>query len=131
MTSAAKANALDRRIRVSPAARVTTLVTSIGTIMGPVAALVSQAGRAPLSVTLAPDGVGHYGRDVQATVTMLDLRVVDDGAGSDPAAISYGTGLQEVADRLDAVCGSLTVTSGPVTGTTVAGRVPLPQRGTT
>ena len=78
---------------------------------GLVAALESQARRAPLPVTLAPDGVGRYGRDVEATVYfcalealnnvakyanastttielaeregMLDFRVVDDGAGFD------------------------------------------------
>jgi signal transduction histidine kinase len=124
---------------------------------GLVAALESQARRAPLPVTLAPDGVGRYGRDVEATVYfcalealnnvakyasassttielaeregMLDFRVVDDGAGFDPTATSYGTGLQGMADRLDAVGGSLSVTSAVGSGTTVAGRVPVRSEG--
>ncbi len=126
---------------------------------GLVAALESQARRAPLPVTLAPDGVGRYGRDVEATVYfcalealnnvakyanasnttielaeregMLDFRVVDDGAGFDPTATSYGTGLQGMADRLDAVGGSLSVTSAVGSGTTVAGRVPVRPEGPT
>ena len=124
---------------------------------GLVAALESQARRAPLPVTLAPDGVGRYGRDVEATVYfcalealnnvakyanastttielaeregMLDFRVVDDGAGFDPTATSYGTGLQGMADRLDAVGGSLSVTSAVGSGTAVAGRVPVRSEG--
>ena len=125
---------------------------------GLVAALESQARRAPISATLAPDGIGRYGRDVEATVYfcalealnnvpkyasastatielaerdgMLGFRVSDDGEGFDRSATSYGTGLQGMADRLDAVGGSLTVTSSLGAGTTVAGRVPLSQRGT-
>ncbi len=124
---------------------------------GLVAALESQARRAPLPVALAPDGVGRYGRDVEATVYfcalealnnvakyanastttielaeregMLDFRVVDDGAGFDPTATSYGTGLQGMADRLDAVGGSLSVTSAVGKGTAVAGRVPVRSEG--
>ncbi len=38
---------------------------------------------------------------------------------------SYGTGLQGMADRLDAIGGSLTVTSTPGAGTTVTGTVPV------
>ncbi len=120
---------------------------------GLVAALQSQARRAPVPVGLAADGVGRYGRDVEATVYfcalealnnvakyanassvtielaegegMLEFRVVDDGVGFDRSATSYGSGLQGMADRLDAVGGALTVASAPGEGTTLAGRVPL------
>jgi signal transduction histidine kinase len=120
---------------------------------GLVAALESQARRAPIPVTLAPDGIGRYGRDVEATVYFcalealnnvakyadasgatielaehdgtLHFRVVDDGTGFDRSATSYGTGLQGMADRLDAVGGSLTVESQPGSGTSVTGSVPI------
>jgi signal transduction histidine kinase len=53
------------------------------------------------------------------------FRVEDDGIGFDPEATSYGTGLRGMADRLEAIGGSLSVTSAPGTGTVVAGRVPV------
>src|SRR6185503_14796554 len=43
----------------------------------------------------------------------LRFTVSDDGAGFDPGVTSYGTGLQGMADRLDAIGGSLSVTSTP------------------
>ena len=120
---------------------------------GLVAALEAQGRRASFPVTLASNGVGRYGRDVEATVyfcalealnnvakyanasnttielgstdELLTFVVRDDGAGFDRSAISYGTGLQGMADRLDAVGGSLTVESAPGSGTTVRGRVPI------
>jgi signal transduction histidine kinase len=50
--------------------------------------------------------------------------VADDGAGFDPAATGYGTGLQGMADRLDAVGGTFEVESSLGAGTTVRGHVP-------
>ena len=44
--------------------------------------------------------------------------------GSISGSTGYGTGLQGMADRLDALGGSLEVRSAPGEGTTVAGRVP-------
>ena len=54
----------------------------------------------------------------------LAFEVIDDGRGFDPGSTGYGTGLQGMADRLDALGGSLEVRSTPGRGTTVAGRVP-------
>ena len=54
---------------------------------------------------------------------MFEVR--DDGRGFDPASTGYGTGLQGIADRLDAIGGSLSVRSAPGEGTTVAGRIPV------
>ena len=54
----------------------------------------------------------------------LRFVVEDDGAGFDPSAIGYGTGLQGMADRLAAVGGELNVTSAPGMGTTIEGRLP-------
>ncbi len=64
---------------------------------------------------------------VRLTASNGDLRfeVTDDGRGFDASATSYGTGMQGMADRLDAIGGELTVTSSPGEGTTVTGRVPV------
>jgi signal transduction histidine kinase len=55
----------------------------------------------------------------------LEFAVRDDGRGFDAAAVSYGTGLQGIADRLDAIGGTLTVESEPGRGTTIRGAVPV------
>lgn len=45
----------------------------------------------------------------------------------DPAGASYGTGLQGMADRLEALGGRLSIDSAPGRGTTLTGRVPIPR----
>lgn len=63
---------------------------------------------------------------VAATADALDLEVTDDGrGGADPR----GTGLTGLADRVDAMNGTLVLTSSPDAGTTV--RVRLPRVGGT
>jgi len=52
--------------------------------------------------------------------------VEDDGTGFDPTSTMYGTGLQGMADRLEALGGDLAVRSSPGTGTLVEGRIPVP-----
>jgi signal transduction histidine kinase len=117
------------------------------------AALESQARRSPLPVTIEPDGVGRYGPDVESAVYFcclealnnvakyaeassveirlgqangeLRFEVTDDGRGFDPVTTGRGTGLQGMADRLDAVGGMLEVRSAPDGGTTVSGVVPI------
>jgi signal transduction histidine kinase len=51
--------------------------------------------------------------------------VTDDGAGFDAQAMTYGTGLQGMADRLDAIGGNFQVSSSPGSGTTIEGRIPV------
>jgi signal transduction histidine kinase len=51
--------------------------------------------------------------------------VTDDGRGFEATTTTYGTGLQGMADRLDAIGAELRVTSEPGRGTVVAGRVPV------
>jgi signal transduction histidine kinase len=117
------------------------------------AALEAQARRSSLIVAVHPDGVGRYGQDVEAAVyfcclealnnaakyseaSRVDIRlstgdgelrfeVSDDGRGFDRSVTSYGTGLQGMADRLDAIGGSIDVVSAPGEGTTVIGRLPV------
>jgi signal transduction histidine kinase len=119
---------------------------------GLAAALEAQARRSPVPVTVEPDGIGRYSREVESAVYFCALEALnnvakyaeagsatvklwhddghvafevrDDGRGFDPATSGTGTGLQGMADRLDAIGGSLDVTSSPGEGTTVAGRVP-------
>ena len=120
---------------------------------GLAAALEAQARRSPIAVAVHPDGVGRYGQDIEAAVYFcclealnnvakyaeasrvdislsaedgeLRFEVSDDGHGFDRSVTSYGTGLQGMADRLDAIGGSIDVESAPGAGTTVVGRVPV------
>jgi len=120
---------------------------------GLVAAIEGQTRRASLPVEVRSEGIGRYARDVEsavyfcvlealnniakyadATRAVVRLReagdqvlveVEDDGRGFDATVTSYGRGLQGMADRLDAIGGTLEVTSSVGHGTTVAGRVRL------
>jgi signal transduction histidine kinase len=119
---------------------------------GLVAALGSQGKRSPVPVNVESDGIGRYSQEIEAAVYFccleglqnvakyaeattatirladgadsLTFEVTDDGRGFDPASTGYGTGLQGMADRLDALGGSLEVRSVPGQGTRIVGRVP-------
>jgi signal transduction histidine kinase len=60
------------------------------------------------------------------TASHLVLTVDDDGIGG--ARPSDGGGLAGLADRLDAVEGTLTVSSQPGDGTHIRAEIPLPAR---
>jgi signal transduction histidine kinase len=120
---------------------------------GLAAALAAQVRKAAIPVEVDADGIGRYEPDVEATVYFCTLEalnnvakyaeasratvrlehgddgltfvVTDDGRGFDPTATSYGTGLQGIADRLDAIGGRLEVRSQPGEGTTVVGTIQL------
>jgi signal transduction histidine kinase len=119
---------------------------------GLAAALEAQGRKAAVPVAVKADGVGRLDRDVEAGVyfcvlealnnvakyagaSRVDVRlgwqdgevafeVSDDGVGFDPAARGYGTGLRGMADRLEALGGTLEVQSAPRAGTKILGRVP-------
>ena len=55
----------------------------------------------------------------------LRFEVADDGRGFDPATTRSGMGLQGMADRIDAIGGTLEVRSAPGDGTTIVGVIPL------
>ena len=82
----------------------------------------------------ALNNIAKYANATRVTVRLangdgnLRFAVEDDGAGFDPSATGYGTGLQGMADRLAAVGGELSVTSAPGTGTTIEGRLPTEAR---
>jgi signal transduction histidine kinase len=119
-------------------------------------ALEAQARRGTIPVNLHDEGIGRYPQEMESAAYFcvlealnnvakyagasraeirlsekdgrLIFEVVDDGLGFDPAATVYGTGLQGMADRLDAIGGTLEVRSEHGTGTTVAGRIPVAER---
>jgi signal transduction histidine kinase len=114
-------------------------------------ALEAQARKSPIQVSVNAGGIGRYGQDIEAavyfcalealqnvakyaeaaTITVqlraddghLTFEVTDDGRGFDRTANAYGTGLQGMTDRLDAIGGRLDVRSAPGEGTTVTGRI--------
>jgi signal transduction histidine kinase len=55
----------------------------------------------------------------------LAFSVEDDGVGFDPLRVRQGAGLQNIADRLAALGGRLTLIPGPNGGTSLQGRVPV------
>ncbi|MBV9933913.1 MAG: hypothetical protein JO367_06385, partial [Actinobacteria bacterium] len=56
----------------------------------------------------------------------LIFRVCDNGPGFDPASTAKGAGSQNMADRVAALDGVLTISSSPGHGTTVTGTIPAP-----
>ena len=120
---------------------------------GLTAALEAQARKAAVPTAVTSAGVGRYGQDVEATVYFcvlealnnvakyagatqasvdlastngsLTFAVTDDGQGFDPGSVEHGTGLQGMADRVDAIGGDLRIESAPGRGTTITGHVPV------
>jgi signal transduction histidine kinase len=123
---------------------------------GLVDALVAQGRKSTVAVDVAADGIGRYPQEIEAAVyfsvlealqnvmkyaeashvdvrlrhdaEVLRFEVQDDGRGFDTTATGYGTGLQGMADRLEALDGGLEVGSSRGSGTTVAGYVPAAPR---
>jgi signal transduction histidine kinase len=58
----------------------------------------------------------------------LSFQVEDDGIGFDAGTMQTGTGLQNMRDRLAAFGGDVAITSAPGGGTTVSGRLRVPER---
>jgi signal transduction histidine kinase len=118
---------------------------------GLAAALEAQARKAAVPTTVETDGVARYPQEVESAVYFCVLEalnnaakyaeashvavtlarahgqvtsaVTDDGRGFDPTVTGYGTGLQGMADRLDAVGGRLEVESSPGAGASIHGAV--------
>jgi signal transduction histidine kinase len=62
---------------------------------------------------------------LEGGATHLDFTVTDDGVGFAEDVTPKGSGLQNMADRIGALGGSLTVRSRPGAGTVVAGTIPV------
>ena len=114
---------------------------------GLVTALQSQAGKATVPVQVDADGICRYPQEAEATVYfcvlealqnvqkyanathvrvrlqdadgVLRFEVEDDGRGFDAEHVRKGAGLTNMQDRLDALGGSLEITSVPAHGTRV------------
>ncbi|HEV2070791.1 MAG TPA: ATP-binding protein, partial [Acidimicrobiales bacterium] len=74
---------------------------------------------------------GHAGSVVVRVATDygdVHLTVTDDGRGFDPARVRSGFGLQSMRQRVEALGGSLHVTSAPGSGTSVEVALPLEGR---
>jgi signal transduction histidine kinase len=120
---------------------------------GLAAALEAQARKAVVETAVESDGIGRYPQEVEAAVYfcaleamqnvakyaeassivirladihgLLRFEIEDDGRGFDPGETAHGTGLQGMADRLDAIGGALEVSSEPGRGTRVRGLIRL------
>jgi signal transduction histidine kinase len=116
-------------------------------------ALSVQARKATVPVDLRADGIGRYSQDIEAAVyfcclealqnvqkyagagaVLVGLREVDgslmfevddDGKGFDVATQKRGSGNQNMADRVEALDGTLTIASSVGAGTTVTGTIPV------
>jgi len=54
----------------------------------------------------------------------LSFEVTDDGRGFDDASVRRGAGLTNMTDRIDALGGSVEISSTPQSGTRVQGSIP-------
>jgi signal transduction histidine kinase len=116
------------------------------------AALESQARKSTLPVKVEAADLGRFPQDVEAAIYFsclealqnvakyaeasrvtisldrsngrISFAVTDDGVGFDPAEARQGTGLQGMADRIDALGGTLAIRSTVGGGTSVQGTVP-------
>jgi signal transduction histidine kinase len=117
------------------------------------AALEAQARKSPLPVAVEASDVGRLSQDVEAAVYFsclealqnvskyaeasgvtislartdgrLTFSISDDGVGFDPSMTTNGTGLQGIADRIDALGGAFEVSSALGAGTTLNGSLPV------
>ncbi len=116
-------------------------------------ALVAQARKSSVPVSVNADEIGRFTAEIEAAVYFsclealtnvakyaqasnvtvqlsdgqgqLRFEISDDGVGFDTAIVAPGTGLHGVADRLAALGGTVAVRSTPGAGTTVSGSLPV------
>ena len=121
-------------------------------------AIAQQAQKSALPITVEATGVGRYPREIEAAVyfTILEalqntakyagastvsvvlqpadgrlgFEVTDDGSGFDSSTIAAGSGLANMADRLDTAGGTWSLESAPGAGTTIRGTVPIDEPAT-
>jgi signal transduction histidine kinase len=114
-------------------------------------ALESHSRKAAVPTTVEADGIGRHPQEVEAAIYFCVLEalqntakyaeashatirlaerdgevtfeVEDDGRGFDRSATSYGTGMQGMLDRLEALGGGMEVDTAPGRGTVVRGRL--------
>jgi signal transduction histidine kinase len=119
-------------------------------------ALEAQGRKSPVPVTVRADDITRYPQAVESavyfsclealnnvakyaeaqhvTITLarrdgsLAFDITDDGRGFDTAVTTHGTGLQGIADRLDALGGTMRIESAAGEGTSLHGTVPASER---
>jgi signal transduction histidine kinase len=119
--------------------------------LGP--ALEAQARKSPIPVAVRSDGLGRYSQDIESAVYFsclealqnvakyaqarrahillsdgdgrLLFEIADDGRGFDASRPHAGTGLQGIADRIDALGGTFRIETASGAGTTVSGSLPV------
>jgi len=119
------------------------------------AALTAQARKATLPVTIGAEGIGRYSQDTEAALYfcilealqnvqkyagaslatvrlseadgVLRFEVDDNGCGFEVATVLRGSGLTNVADRLDALDGHLEIDSAVGDGCRLRGWLPVLQ----
>jgi signal transduction histidine kinase len=124
---------------------------------GLASALEAQARKSPVPVTVEVDDITRYPRAIESAVYFsclealnnvakyaeatrvrialsqrngtLTFSVTDDGQGFDASNTSHGTGLQGIADRLDAIGGALHVESELGRGSKLSGSIPAEPAG--
>lgn len=116
------------------------------------AAISALASSAPVDIRFDRDGIGRYSTDIEAAVYFdvseaitnavkhadgpiqvqltersgrLSFTVADEGPGFDIDDLEKGSGLENMADRLSAVGGTLTIDSSTGSSTRVHGEVPV------
>jgi signal transduction histidine kinase len=117
------------------------------------AALQAQARKVPVPVTVEAASIGRHPQETEAAVYFcclealqnvakyadassvsvklgiedgqLNFEISDDGRGFDSATTPLGSGMQNMADRLAALGGSIEVQSIPGRGTSVRGHIPM------
>ena len=117
------------------------------------AALESQARKATIPVSVDATGLGRYSQDVEAAVYFsvlealqnvqkyaqasaatvqlreadgaLRFSVTDEGEGFDVGTTKKGSGLVNMADRIDSLGGTIVVSSSPGRGTELSGSLPV------
>ncbi|MFL5799336.1 MAG: histidine kinase [Actinomycetota bacterium] len=120
---------------------------------GLAAALEAQGRKSAVPVEVTANAIGRFPQEVEAAVYFcvlealqnvakyahatrawieisngagrLEFRVRDDGTGFDVASVPRGSGLQNMADRLAALDGSVEIDSAPGRGATVIGHIPI------
>jgi signal transduction histidine kinase len=120
---------------------------------GLAAALEAQSRKSPLEVEIREDGINRYSQDVEAAVYFCALEALqnvakyaeagraivelseedgslrcsirDNGKGFEPTVAARGAGLQNMADRIEALGGAFEVSSAPGAGTTIDTSVPV------
>lgn len=121
--------------------------------LGLVSALEGHARRADLPIVIEAESVGRFDAEIETAVYFccleamqnvakhanasqvriklrtvdgeLRFSVIDDGDGFEAATTQPGSGQRNLAERLEAVGGTLDIRSVPGEGTTVIGRLPL------